>query len=101
MNKSPGHQKWPDHKVQEKHVETRVRVEVDGELVADSAVVIKVQEDGYPDRYYFPRSDVKMERLERSQTTTQCPFKGTAHYFTLRTASKKFGRCCLVLRRSL
>ena len=91
MNKSPGHQKWPDHKVKEEHVGGRVQVEVNGEIVADSNDVIKVEEDGYPDRYYFPRSDIKMDKLERSETTTQCPFKGTAHYFTLKTASKRLG----------
>ena len=89
MSKSPGHQKWPDHKVQEKHVEQRVRVEVNGEIVADSDNVIKVEEDGNPDRYYFPRSDVKMNKLERSQSTTQCPFKGTAQYFNLKIDGKR------------
>jgi len=89
MNKSPGHQKWPDHKVKEEHVGGRVQVEVNGEIVADSNDVIKVEEDGYPDRYYFPRSDIKMDKLERSETTTQCPFKGTAHYFDLKSAGKK------------
>jgi len=91
MNKSPGHQKWPDHKIQEKHVAGRIQVEVDGEIVADSNNVIKLQEDGYPDRYYFPRSDVKMDNLERSQTTTECPFKGTANYFNIKTAAKRLG----------
>jgi uncharacterized protein (DUF427 family) len=30
-----------------------------------------------------------MDRLERSATTTQCPFKGTAHYFNLKLGERK------------
>jgi uncharacterized protein (DUF427 family) len=89
MSKSPGHQKWPDHKVQEKHIGQRVQVKINGDVVADSNDVIKVDEDQYPPRYYFPRSDVKIDKLERSDTTTECPFKGTAHYFNLNLGDKK------------
>jgi uncharacterized protein (DUF427 family) len=81
MGKSPGHQKWPDHLVRETRVGQRVRVEVGDEVIADSADVIRVEEDEHPVRYYFTRADVKMNRLRRSQTTTDCPFKGRAHYF--------------------
>ena len=31
MTKSPGHLKWPDHKVKERHLTQRVRVEANGE----------------------------------------------------------------------
>jgi uncharacterized protein (DUF427 family) len=90
MPKSPGHRKWPEHKVLEKHLGQRMKVELDGELIAESSDVIRVDEDGQPARYYFPRSDVKMERLERSSTTTECPFKGTARYFSLVAGGRKF-----------
>lgn len=83
MSKSPGHQKWPEHKVIETPVDRRVTVEVDGQILAQSQHAIRVEEDGSPARYYFPRSDVRMDKLERTSTTSQCPFKGTAHYFNL------------------
>lgn len=83
MSKSPGHRKWPEHHVEEKPVGARMQVEVGGEVIADSADVLRVDEDDYPPRYYFPRADVKMDRLERTQTSTECPFKGKAHYFSL------------------
>jgi uncharacterized protein (DUF427 family) len=89
MSKSPGHRKMPAHRIEEKRVEQRVKVEVDGQQIADSSDVIRVEEDGHPGRYYFPRSDVSMDKLERSSTTTKCPFKGTASYFSLRLADRK------------
>jgi uncharacterized protein (DUF427 family) len=84
MSKSPGHQQHPDHRVREQPVGIWMKVEVNGELVADSIDVVRVVEDENPVRYYFPRSDVSMSRLERSDTTSQCPYKGQAHYYALR-----------------
>lgn len=84
MSESPGHDQWPDHKVAEHHIKGKLSVEVNGERVAESSDVIRVDEDGNPARYYFPRSDVSTDKLERSSTTSECPFKGTAHYFNLR-----------------
>jgi uncharacterized protein (DUF427 family) len=81
MSRAPGHREHPDHKLVEIHLSERIRASVNGELLADSTDVIKVEEDRHPSRYYFPRSDVRMDRLERSATKTNCPFKGTATYF--------------------
>lgn len=90
MSKSPGHKQWPDHRVEESRIGQEVKVEVSGEVVADSRDVIRVDEDENPARYYFPRSDVRMDKLERSDTTTKCPFKGTAHYFSLVLGDQRF-----------
>lgn len=88
MSKSPGHRKWPDHKLREERLRERVQVTVNGEVVADSADVIMVDEDGAPGRYYFPRADVRGGKLEPSAKTTRCPFKGTARHFSLNVDGK-------------
>jgi uncharacterized protein (DUF427 family) len=58
-------------------------VEIEGHIVADSCEIVRVDEEGSPIRFYFPRDSVSM-KLRRTATTTQCPFKRTAHYFSLR-----------------
>ncbi|SRR5258706_4129983 len=89
MNKSPGHQKFPEHKVQEQRVGKRMTVVIDGDIIADSNDVICVDEDKNPLRYYFPRADVAMSRFVKSGTTTECPFKGTAKYYSLIVGPQK------------
>ena len=88
--KSPGHRQEPGHKVREQYLDQRIKVDIAGEVIADSTDVIRLDEDGCPARYYFPRADVRMERLERSDTTTQCPFKGTAHYYSIAGRKGRF-----------
>lgn len=89
MSKSPGHREHPEHKVVEKRLQERIRASIGEEVLAESADVIKVEEDRSPNRYYFPRADVRMDRLEPSATTTKCPFKGTARYFHIKTDGRK------------
>jgi uncharacterized protein (DUF427 family) len=89
MSKSPGHQQHPEHRVDERHLDQRMTVSVGGEVIADSRDVIRVDEGNYPARFYFPRSDVKMDKLQASQKTTECPFKGTARYFSISSGGKE------------
>lgn len=89
MSKSPGHQQMPEHKVIERRLDGRMQVSIDGEVVAESDDVITVEEDGYPPRHYFPRDDVRMDRLEPSAMTSECPFKGVAHYFDVNVGGER------------
>lgn len=89
MASAPGHQKWPNHQVRERRLDKRVQVAVDGQIIADSDDVIEVDEDGHPKRYYFPRQDVRTEKLEQSDTVSECPFKGRARYFHVKANGQR------------
>ena len=83
MSHSPGHASHPEHKVDESRVREVVKIRLEGLTLAESEDVIRVDEDSNPPRYYFPRSDVRMETLNPSDTVTHCPFKGKATYFDI------------------
>ncbi|MET8866316.1 DUF427 domain-containing protein [Nonomuraea sp. NPDC004580] len=60
-----------------------VRIEVDGVTVADSHSPRLLFETGLPTRYYLPQTDVRLDLLEPTDTVTNCPYKGTAHYWSV------------------
>jgi len=66
----------------------RVRVTAGGEVVADSLEALALKEGDYPVVYYFPRKDVKMSALERTDHRTHCPFKGDASYWSFKGGAK-------------
>jgi uncharacterized protein (DUF427 family) len=59
-----------------------VRVEVDGQLLAESDRAVELDETGLPTRFYIPREDVRTDLLTPSATTSFCPFKGDATYLS-------------------
>ncbi|MFI5042409.1 MAG: DUF427 domain-containing protein [Acidimicrobiales bacterium] len=60
-----------------------VEVLVGGVTVADSRQPWLLFETGLPTRYYLPLSDVRLDLLRPSTTTTRCPYKGTAAYWSV------------------
>lgn len=60
----------------------RVRVEIDGVTVADTANASFLFETGLPTRYYLPKTDVRMDLLTPTDRATACPYKGTARYWS-------------------
>jgi len=87
-NSGPGYKKYPDHRITTKPAGVRVRVKLDGEVIADTRDAIRLEEGDYPAVYYIPRKDVKMDRLVRSKHQTVCPFKGTASYYSLKNGAE-------------
>ena len=82
-NPAPGYKKYPEHHIETKPAKERVCVTFNGEVIADTRDAIRMEEGNYPAVFYFPRKDVKMERLIRSSHRTHCPFKGDAAYFSV------------------
>ena len=64
-----------------------VTVRINGEVVAETDNALTLQESTYPAVQYIPLSDVVQTVLTSSDTTTYCPFKGDASYYTVTTAA--------------
>lgn len=62
---------------------THVRVVRDGQVLAESRRPLLLHETGLPVRYYIPPEDVRTELLTSSDTSTHCPWKGDASYWSL------------------
>jgi uncharacterized protein (DUF427 family) len=60
----------------------RIRVEIDGVTVADSEQPVLLHETGLPVRYYLPPSDIRMDVLVPTETSTTCHWKGQARYWS-------------------
>jgi uncharacterized protein (DUF427 family) len=70
------------HTVEIQPGSAHVRIELDGELVAESSRPTLVSETGYPVRTYLPREDIVAE-LRPSDKRTTCSFKGEASYWSV------------------
>lgn len=75
----------PDHPITVRREGARVTVTVGGRTIADSSATLTLREAGYPAVQYFPRADVDMALLERTDHASYCPYKGDASYFSIRT----------------
>ncbi|PWE34046.1 hypothetical protein DDZ14_02470 [Maritimibacter sp. 55A14] len=63
-------------------------VRAGGAVIGESHEALELTEGDYPPVIYFPRGDIGMAFLDTSDTTTQCPHKGQASYFSIQTKSK-------------
>lgn len=66
----------------------RVRVEVEGVVLADSTNARVLFETGLPPRWYLPKTDLRMHLLVPTATATHCPYKGQAQYWSVRVGDR-------------
>ncbi len=88
MARSDAYDKHPGHKIAVEPIRGHVRVEFAGETIADSRRSLRVLEGNYPPVVYVPREDVKLGRIEKTDHTTYCPFKGHASYYSIRVGDR-------------
>ena len=62
-------------------------VRAGGAVLGESSNALELIEGDYPPVIYFPRSDIAMAFLDRTDKTSHCPHKGDANYFSVVTKS--------------
>ena len=77
-----GHPRNPYHRVESIRARRNLRVEVDGDVVVDTEDVTAVYETSLMPKLYVGRDLVRMDLLVPSPSTTYCPYKGTASYWS-------------------
>ena len=82
-NPAPGFRQFPRSHIVTRPAGRRVRVTLNGEVLADSRHALEMREGTHGPVYYLPRDDVRMDRFERSSHATDCPFKGEATHYSL------------------
>src|SRR5438477_378424 len=80
----------PDYKITFEPSPRRVRVQLNGEWIADSTKAHFVFETRLPTRYYIPHEDVRMELLVPSEKTSACPYKGRARYWSAKIGGRDY-----------
>jgi uncharacterized protein (DUF427 family) len=83
-----GHPRDPYSRIDVYRTSRRVRVLLDGEVIADSVRTKSLFETGLPTRFYFPPEDVRLDRLEPSPKRTRCAYKGSASYWHVRVGDE-------------
>jgi uncharacterized protein (DUF427 family) len=72
-----GHPRSPYARVDAIRSSRLIRVEIDGAVLAESSAPVLLFETGLPTRHYIQRTDIDFTALERTDTDTYCPYKGT------------------------
>lgn len=78
----------PDYPISISANPNQVTVTFNGETIAESKRALQMQETHLPPVNYIPQADVAMDRLEKTEHSSYCPYKGEASYWTIRVGDK-------------
>ena len=62
-------------------------VRAGGAVLGESSNALELAEGDYPPVIYFPRDDIAMAFLDRTDEKSHCPHKGDASYYSVVTKS--------------
>ena len=79
----------PAHLLWFHDVPKRIRATFAGEVIVDTERGRMLHETRLLPVYYLPRDDVRFDLLQPTATTTHCPFKGDARYWTIRVGDRE------------
>jgi len=82
------HPRDPHKRVDVMASSRHVKIVVEGEVIAETHRPHLLFETDLPTRYYIPQVDVRLDLLESTETTSQCPYKGRAAYWSIRAGDK-------------
>jgi uncharacterized protein (DUF427 family) len=77
------HPRDPFHRVDVRRSSRHVRIERDGQMLAETERPHLLFETHLPVRFYLPLDDVDGERLRPSDRRTSCAYKGEASYWSV------------------
>lgn len=78
----------PKHLLYLHDVEQRIRGVLAGETVVDTGNGKLLHESAMLPQWYLPLADVRSDLLVESSSSTHCPFKGDASYYSLRVGDR-------------
>ena len=77
-----GHPRDPFSRIDVRRTSRPVRIELDGEVLAETTQARMLFETGIHTRFYVPKDDVRHD-LTPSDQRSYCPYKGEASYWTV------------------
>ena len=79
-----GHPRNPFHRIDTRPTSRTIQFKIGSTTIAESTKSVALFETDLIVRYYIPTEDVKMNLLEESKTTSICPYKGMASYWSVK-----------------
>ncbi len=83
------HLRDPYHRIDTMPTSRRLRISLDGAVLAETQRARVLFETGLPPRWYIPREDVEEGLLAPSEHRTGCAYKGFASYFSARVGDSE------------
>ncbi len=85
-----GHPRNPFHRIDTRPTSRLIHFKIDDTVIAESTRSIALFETDFRVRYYIPTDDIKMNLLEKTDTSSICPYKGIASYWNVNLDGKTY-----------